>query len=367
MQKTRKTIRALAAISLLLLLLSNHLTAGDEPAFRIGNIVAEQGSIVSGDLEVPSGPDGTTTIPLTIVHGTKSGPVLAVCAGIHGSEYAPVMALQRFRSEIDPAHLSGVVIIVQVANLPSFLGRAIYYSPVDRKNPNSTFPGKLDGTMTERISYVLTNQVVERADYLVDIHAGEANESLVPYVAYGADAVDPAVAQKSEQMAIAFGFPIVKKLSGRPKDPAASASLSNTGVTRGKPTIGIESGQLGERDGESVSRIDRGIWSLLRHLQMVPGAPSPSQHPLYVEQDVAIRSSVDGIFYPQVEAGTLVNADAPLGYVTDFFGHRISEIRAPFHGIVLYLLATPPVSKNEILVSIAHPVVPATEPPSPPH
>lgn len=351
-----RILRSLATASFLALILHNDLTASERPVFQVGNIVAEQGAIASGNLQVPSGPDGTTIIPLTIIHGMKPGPVLALCAGIHGSEYAPVMALQRFRSEIDPATLSGVVILVQVANLPSFLGRAVYYSPADHKNPNTTFPGKRDGTMTERISYMLTSEVVEKSDYLVDIHAGEANEALVPYVAYDVGAADPTVVRKSEEMAIAFGFSIIKKLSGRPRDPAASGSLTNTAVTRGKPTIAIESGELGERDGEPVLRIDRGIWSLLRQLRMVSGTPLPSDHPLYVEGDTSIRSSVDGLFYSLVGPGMLVNADAPLGYVTDFFGNKISEIRAPFHGVVLYLLAAPPVSKNEILVSIVHPV-----------
>jgi len=329
--------------------------AEDERPFRVGDIVAERGRAVSGNLRVPDGPDGTTSIPVTVVHGAKPGPTLALCAGIHGSEYAPVIALQRFRSEIDPAKLSGVLILVHVANPPSFFGRSVYYSPADHKNPNTTFPGKPDGTMTERIAFVLTNEIVERTDYLVDIHAGEANEALVPYVAYDAGASDPAIVHTSEGMAVAFGFPIIKRLSGRPRNPAASGSLSNTGVIHGKPTIGIESGELGERDGEAVSRIDRGIWSLLRHLGMVEGSPSPSDHPLYVEDDISIRSSSDGIFYPAVERGVLVNQGALLGYITDLFGHRISDIRAPFRGVVLYLLAAPPISKGEIFVSMAHP------------
>jgi hypothetical protein len=348
--------RVVSLVVLLSAVITQELAATDARTFRVSDIVAESGTVASGNLHVPDGPDGTTSMPVTVVHGAKPGPVLALCAGIHGSEYAPVIALQGFRSEIDPAKLSGVLILVHVANPPSFFGRSVYYSPADHKSPNTTYPGKADGSVTERIAFVLTNEIVERSDYLVDIHAGEANETLIPYVAYDAGALDPAIIKKSEAMASAFGFSIIKRLTGRPRNPAASGSLSNTEGTRGKPTIAIESGELGERDGEAVSRIDRGIWSLLRYLGMTEGTPSPSDHPLFVEDDLSIRSSVEGIFYPTVERGSLVNQGALLAYVTDFFGNRISEVRAPFRGIVLYLLAAPPVSKGEILVSLGHPV-----------
>ena len=337
------------------------ISAGSDAPFQLGDIVAKPGLAVSGSLTVPAGPDGSTKIPVTVIHGSKPGPVLALCAGIHGSEYAPVMALQRIRSAIHPEEVSGVIILVHVANPPSFFGRSVYYSPIDHRNPNTAFPGKPSGTMTERIAYTLTNEIVQRTDYLVDIHAGEANESLIPYVAYDAGAADAEVVRKSQAMAVAFGFPIIKKLGGRPRDPAASGSLSNTGVTRGKPTIGIESGELGEREGEAVSRIERGIWSLMRHLRMLEGQASPYDNPLYVENDLSIRSSVDGIFYPIVERGVLVNEGAVLGYVTDFFGQKLLDVRAPFHGVVLYLLAAPPVSKGEILVSIAQPIAGSSE------
>ena len=47
----------------------------------------------------------------------------------------------------------------------------------------------VDGTITERIAHTLTQKIMMRSDYLIDIHAGDANESLRPsYSAYYADA-----------------------------------------------------------------------------------------------------------------------------------------------------------------------------------
>jgi hypothetical protein len=105
---------------------------GDE--FHLGPIEAPRGSLKSGYLAVPPGEDGEARIPVSVLHGARAGPVLALVAGTHGYEYPPITALQRLRRTLDPADLAGTVILVHVANPPSFLGRSIYYSPADGKN-----------------------------------------------------------------------------------------------------------------------------------------------------------------------------------------------------------------------------------------
>ena len=85
-------------------------------------------------------------------------------------------------AQLDPAALSGTIILVHIANMPAFLGRTIYYSPVDGKNLNRMFPGDPGGTISQRIAHTLTTEVIDQADYLVDLHAGDGNEALRPYV-----------------------------------------------------------------------------------------------------------------------------------------------------------------------------------------
>lgn len=112
----------------------------------IGPITVERGEKRSGFLDVPTGPDGEARIPVTVVHGARPGPVLALIAGTHGSEYPPILALQRVRRDVDPARLAGTLILVHIANLPSFQRRTVYYGPADWKNLNRVYPGRIDGT-----------------------------------------------------------------------------------------------------------------------------------------------------------------------------------------------------------------------------
>ena len=82
-------------------------------------------------------------------------PVLALIAGTHGMEYVPIVALQRMRDKIDPKTLKGTIVMVHVANMPSFLGRTIYYSPIDGKNLESGLPrqGRRDDLRPHRVHH----------------------------------------------------------------------------------------------------------------------------------------------------------------------------------------------------------------------
>jgi predicted deacylase len=326
--------------------------AAGQSAFTVGSVTAQPGTIATGVLPVPAtAQDAGTEIPISVAHGARMGPVLALVAGVHGMEYAPVLALQRLRIHLDPKTLAGTVILVHVANVPSFLGRTIYYSPADGKNLNRVFPGKADGSLSERIAHVLTRHVIERATHVVDLHCGDGNEDLRPYT-YWVTTGAPAVAEEGRRMALAFGLDHIVIDNERPTDPAASVYLSNTAITRGKPALTIESGGLARSDEASVARIERGIAGLFRHLGLRADGPAPVAEPVWIGRSQVIRSGATGLFHPLVERGHTVATGTPLGYVTDFHGRTLEQVVAPFAGEILYVVGTPPTSKGEPLAFV---------------
>src|SRR6185436_15815145 len=136
----------------------------------IGGVTAAPGAVASGEIAIaPRAGDTGASIPFTIVRGKSAGPVLALIAGTHGAEYVPIIALQRMRASLKTDGLRGTVILVHVANMPSFLGRTVYYSPADNKNLNRVFPGKADGTLSERIAEAITREVIARATHVIDL------------------------------------------------------------------------------------------------------------------------------------------------------------------------------------------------------
>jgi hypothetical protein len=325
--------------------------------FTVGPVTVAPGRTASGTIEVPASADLGTHIPITIIHGNRPGPVLALIAGNHGYEYPPILALQRLRTRISATGLSGTVILVHVANMPSFLGRTIYYSPVDRKNLNRVYPGKKDGTVSERIAFAVTTEVIERSDYAVDLHCGDGNESLRPYL-YLPVTGNAAFDDKARDFALAFGMDHIVLDRGRPTDPQASLYCSTTAVTRGKPAISVESGYLGGTDEESIDRLVVGCLSLMQHLAMLSGTPQRMKYPIYLDPYEVLTSPATGLLYPKVERGQTVAKGTLLATITDFFGKTLGEVRSPFAGVVLYVVATPPISQGEPVAMIAAPKQP---------
>jgi len=131
----------------------------------VGAINPAPGSAASGYLEIPAGRDSATRVPISVIRGARPGPTLALIAGTHGSEVAPIVALQRLRPLVAPAELRGTLVLVHVANLPSYLHRTVYRGPWDQKNLNRVYPGRDDGTVSERIAAAITREVIDKSDY----------------------------------------------------------------------------------------------------------------------------------------------------------------------------------------------------------
>ncbi|HKW01504.1 MAG TPA: M14 family metallopeptidase [Vicinamibacterales bacterium] len=321
-------------------------------AFAFGSVTVPPGSIVSGMLDVPvSGTSPASFVPFSVLHGTSPGPVLALVAGVHGMEYAPILALQRLRRTIDPKTLRGTVLMIHTANVPSFLGRTIYYSPIDGQNLNRVFPGKADGTLSERLAHVITREVIARATHVLDLHGGDGNEQLRPY-AYWITSGDPAVADASRELALAFGLERIVVDDERPTDAAVSLYLSNTAITRGKPAVTTEAGGLGQTDETAIALIERGVAGVLRHLGMRNDGPSPLAAPVWITKNVVLRAHETGLFFPAVSCGEIVAAEAAIGHITDFHGRVLEEIVAPFAGEILYVVRTPPMTIGEPIAMI---------------
>lgn len=343
--------RALTLI-LIVLFMNTPAAAADQDVFTVGSIKAAAGESVSGYLQVDPLHDQGTRIPVSVIRGQHPGPVLALVAGVHGYEYPGITALQRLRNSIRTQDLSGTLILVHIANPPSFYGRTVYTSPADGKNLNRVFPGKKDGTLSERIAHSITRDVIEQADFFVDLHAGDGNEVLRPYV-YMPVTGNPELDAASRGMALAFGLDhiVIDEGALLPKD--ASVYTDQTALTRGIPAITTETGQLGSNDEYWVGLAERGIANLMRHLGMIKGTPEANEGVVWLSGYEVIKSPATGIFQASVRDGYAVAENGLLGQLVDAFGDRITDVRAPFAGVVNYVVGTPPVSEGEPVAMIS--------------
>src|SRR5213082_2663548 len=301
--------------------------------FTVGTASAAPGEKSAGTLEVPAGVDAATSIPVVIVNGVKPGKVLALVSGAHGTEYVSIIAIEKLIADLDPAKVTGTVILVPLVNIQSFEQKVPHVNPIDNKSMNRFYPGKPDGTQTERASFLITKQVVDRCDYLIDYHGGDLDESLRPY-AYWAPTGKESQDQISKEMVLAFGLDHIIIWRDRPADLAATRYLDNTSTARGKPSIVVEAGYAGTVEADDVALLVDGTFSTMRALKMLSGNPRHVENPVWLDRVVDVLSDGPGIWYPLVKRGSYVQEGMKIGFVTDYFGKLILEARAPVSGVI---------------------------------
>jgi predicted deacylase len=317
----------------------------------VGTATATPGQKTTGYIEVSAGSDPGTNIPVVVIKGLAPGPTLALIAGAHGTEYASIIALENVIQSIDPREISGALIVVPLVNLQSFAKKVPHVNPTDGKSMNRFYPGNPNGTQTERASWMMTKEVVEKCDYLIDLHGGDLDESLRPY-AYWSKTGDERLDTTSRGMVLAFGLDHIIFVTDRPKDPNASRYLDSTASTRGKPAIAVEAGYSGTTEPDDIQALVEGCYNVMRFLKMMPGTAQAIEHPVWIGKVSSVASESGGVFYPSVERGTYVAQGMKIGYVTDFFGKTVWEARAPASGVVLYICSVPSMNKGDNVANI---------------
>src|ERR1043166_7106311 len=320
-------------------------------AVAVPTVTAEAGQKVTGTIDVPAGSDAATQIPVAVIRGNNPGPTLALVSGAHGTEYASIIALEGLIGSLDPAQISGTVITLPLVNIASFEQKVPHVNPVDDKSMNRFYPGSMSGTVTERASYLITKEVVEPSDHLIDLHGGDLDESLRPY-SYWTVTGDPKLDSVSKAMGLAFGLAHSIVSADRPKDPAASRYLENTATTRGKPSLTAEAGYAGTVMPADLDALVNGCLNVMGYLRMIARPVKPVKSPLWLVKVLTVASDTAGIFYPLVPRDRWVPAGAPLGYVTDYLGRKLKEFTAPEAGLVLYINAVPSLVKGGTVANV---------------
>jgi hypothetical protein len=332
--------------------------AGTRAGFAIAGREVTAGERTHVDLAVPaSATDPATYVPLTVFHGAEPGPVLALTMGVHGYEFPPILAAQRLLDRIDARQLRGTVLMVRLAHVEAFEQRVPFVNPFDRKNLNRVFPGRADGTQSERIAWALTTEVIRRSDLHVEVHSGDGAEWLEAFVGVYGGKLAAAQLPRAREMGLAFGFPNVVQYSMDTREQVdRGRSLNRQAVADGKPTVLVEIGENGRTDEAFVAPIVAGVENLLRVLGMAGGAPRPPRADTrWFAGTAAATATRTGVFIPVAARGRPVRKGEAIGTVRDYAGVVVEEIVSPVDGYALYGIAGPPVRAGDTVVTIGVP------------
>ena len=250
-------------------------------------------------------------IPVTIVHGTRPGPVVTVLGAIHGNELVGPLALTylcgpNFLGEdkdIDPSVFAGTLRIVPIVNLPGYRRQSRYIT--DGRDLNRNFPGRIDSNTTSRVANRIWNTLIKGSDHIIDLHTAAPGRTNMPQIR--ANLAHP----RSNRIARAFGIEAILDNIG-PK-----GSLRRTANKAKIGSITYEGGGSNEADPESVQVAIYGVLNVLRSLRMIPGYPSRPPFRLIASGSTWIRSDQGGLLDVLAPAGSFVEEGEIVATVTD--------------------------------------------------
>jgi len=292
-------------------------------------------------------------LPISIIKGEIEGPVFTIVAGVHGYEYPPIMAIQKLLKEIKAEELKGTLIIIPMANMASFFTRTPFINPQDQKNLNNAFPGKKQGSITEQIAYFITTHIISVSDVFLDVHGGDACEDLIPFVCYYNNTKKPNKTALAKKLSEHSGFEYIVSYPYNISDTEPAKYTFKQAVQDGKTALSIECGKLGNVQNENIDLIKKGVYNMLQTMDMYSNGTGAHKNIVYRNNQTYINASTKGIFYSEYKAGDEVKKDEIVGYTTDEFGIVLEEYKATTDGVILYMLATPPINIDDTVMCIS--------------
>jgi predicted deacylase len=234
-----------------------------------------------------------------------------------------------------------------IYNLPAFVNNLGFLVPHDGKNPMGTFPGSPIGTYGEVMAYYFDQEVLTKADYFVELHGGDIPEALTPFTIH-VETGNADQDTKSKAMSVAYNIQYVVKDVVKPNEPN-TAAFTNL-AARGKPSILCESGQQGILSMPETENHLVGLRNILIHLGMMPGNIVNTVKRIYMENYSAVRSEHIGMWYPNVKMNEVVKKDQVVGWIRDYFGQPVADVKASLDGIVTVIRTSPAVKVGNVLI-----------------
>ncbi len=296
----------------------------------------DRNGVQHGFLRLPYSRDdsawGSVMIPICVVRN-GDGPTALLTGANHGDEYEGPLALYELARTLDPDAVAGTVIIVPAMNYPAFRA-GTRTSPIDRGNMNRSFPGRPDGTVTEKIADYFQRELLPRADLVFDFHSGGRTLDFLPYCAAH---ILPDKAQEAKAFAAveAFAAPYSMKML----EIDAVGMYDTAAEDMGKVFVTTELGGGGTARAETVRIARRGIANVLRHAGIVEGAAAKSETRWLdmPSDDCFIFAEDDGLFETMVDLGEDVREGMIIARIHPIgrTGLAPQEIRAKMSGILV--------------------------------
>lgn len=280
---------------------------------------------------------GELKIPFIGIGGASPGKTLFLISGIHGTEYVGLEAILRFCEEIDPSKMKGNLISIPFINVPAF-EYITRETPFDSLNLNRVFPGKKGGFLSERMANFLTEKVLPKVDYAIDLHGARASDmqnSLVGFLEAGK--------LSSLDVAKAFGIETLWRLSSS----GIKGDFTTEAITQGVLAIVVEVGGESRCKEEWVQTDMQGFRNVMISLGMLNGKLSKLPAKYIVMEGFYQYCNAGGFLRSKVNLKDKVKKGQVLGTIVDLLGKELEVLKAEKDGVIHGLRTLPKINPGD--------------------
>jgi len=281
-------------------------------------------------------------MPVQVVCGRRAGPRLFVCAAVHGDELNGVEIIRRLLLQRGLQRLRGSLLAVPIVNVHGFLDKSRYLP--DRRDLNRSFPGSEKGSVAARLAHLFMREIVEQADYGIDIHTGALHRSNLPQIRANIDD------ERTLELARAFGVPVIINANLR------DGSLREAAANHDIPCLLYESGEALRFDEVGIRAGLRGCLAVMRTLGMLPPRQRAARRqvePVIARETRWLRAPGSGVVRLHAALGQRVAKGDVLATVSDPFGQRETLVTATFAGIIIGRSNLPLAHEGDALFHVA--------------
>jgi N2-acetyl-L-2,4-diaminobutanoate deacetylase len=216
---------------------------------------------------------GSIQIPICQVKN-GNGPCALLTGANHGDEYEGPLALVELAADLRAEDVSGTVIIVPFMNFPAFKA-GTRVSPLDSVNMNRAFPGRPDGTPTQKIADYFQRILLPKADVVLDFHSGGKTLDFIPFAASHA-LEDPEQQARCRAARDAFNAPFSIEM----REIDALGMYDDAVEAMGKTFVTTELGGGGTATPYTAQIARKGVRNLLIHAGILQGELelAPTRH-----------------------------------------------------------------------------------------
>ena len=310
-------------------------------SIKVGTETIKAGERATVRLPVADLYTGTSlSMPVHVVCGRRDGPVLFVSAAIHGDELNGVEIIRRLLKRKALSSMRGTLLAVPIVNVHGFLDQSRYLP--DRRDLNRSFPGSRKGSVAARMAHTFMHEIVDKADYGIDLHTGAINRANLPQIRGNLDD------EATMQLAKAFGAPVIVNANVR------DGSLRQCAADQGMPMLIYEAGEALRFDELSIRAGLRGTLNAMRHIGMLPlSRKTRPASPVVADSTSWVRAPESGIVIPKVELGSRVTTGQALAIIGDPVSSKEVQVEAPFDGIIIGQSKLPLAHEGDALFNVA--------------